>query len=543
MKEKSIMFKSETARTPPTSPDVAIVNAKFKTRADDYLSYSPDTVASHNDTANPSIADLSISTLFKDKEASPRRKSFLPNNCYDVIVIGAGFSGVFATQQAYKELGKAKIALIHSNGLLSPESSSQNECFKMHTGLHYVKDRQTAESCLRNTVEMAHAFYDLILDKDKPDAPSRRGRHYLVNNVDSPSVEQVKAECENLKHLYAELIVDYPDAEKIFGSPEKFITYLAPGQYAHIAPSIPFEKTDGDIENISVTLGIETPECQIDINRFKQYFEDVFVYLRDRVKLFGEHAVVRVSHAEDFLGYAIETSRFDKENSKLVKETFYTKAVVNCTWQNIDGIDSHLNFQQNDSLFRIQNERLKKIISRPASSKVSSSLDNELDILSKEIIEGTVKSAPFLSETKITGNGSGEDGIQKRDLCYLSFSGTHISDSYKPAQKVAKLVHRQFIIRDTLEGLILEIMKKNFTKNDPQIYPALRHSLTSHLLSELSKSGLTKTVDNLPIDEIEPALTLWKGSIDKTDLLNQYRKQFTEHQKVMSSSRISLRAR
>jgi hypothetical protein len=67
MKEKSIMFKSETARTSPTSPDVAIVNAKFKTRADDYLSYSPDTVASHNDAANPPITDLSISTLFKHK--------------------------------------------------------------------------------------------------------------------------------------------------------------------------------------------------------------------------------------------------------------------------------------------------------------------------------------------------------------------------------------------------------------------------------------------------------------------------------------------
>lgn len=210
---------------------------------------------------------------------------------YDTLIIGAGFSGAFTAEQACEANSQAKIALVDRDGLLSPTSSSQNECFKMHTGLHYISDRETAETCLRHSVEMADAFHEFILDRNDSEAPSRRGRHYIMSN--SYTNEYVEAECENLKSLYTKLIEEFPNAKKAFGDPEDFIKYLEPKDYSYVSPNILFsnkeklgEEQKGSEEKIHVRLGIETPECQIDIHQFKDYFSKVFVHRRKQLSLF-----------------------------------------------------------------------------------------------------------------------------------------------------------------------------------------------------------------------------------------------------------------
>ena len=639
------MFGLKNNRNPNKTGSSADVPISSSVTPNSKISFNDPTACSPNSIyaipGESSIARLKSSKLVGTsllfKNTGKPKKSSLPMGHYDVIVIGAGFSGVFASQQACKELPTAKIAIIDSNGLLSPESSSQNECFKMHTGLHYIKDRETAEACLRNTVEMAHAFYDHILDKDNPLAPSRRGRHYLVNNADSPSIEHVKAECENLQRLYAELLKEFPDAEKVFGPPENLISYLEPEQYSHVASSIPFKKVGDQEESINVTLGIETPECQIDIDKFKQHFESVFVYLRDRVKLFYKHTVIRVSHAEEFLGYRVETHRFDSATNKMVKESLYTKAVINCTWQNIDGIDSHLNFQHNDSkpctirakllvkatvpaslksmntciffsgphvsltrvpesaanpeervlvtyepktnfghfpsgteLFRMKAdsdssedvkklENFKKLIARPTSEAERNEREAELNRLSQEIMDGAARYVPGLKDAKITGQGIGfvkifaetaagneylydpyspihqrrEDGIQQRDLGYVSFSGMKMSHSFKSAQEVVGSVHRQLIVREVLDNMIFDIMSNlsAIEKGDMdyQRRSALRYSLKAHLLSELLGSELVSMLNDSPIENLRLQLMTWSESVvQKT--FKQYYDQLALHE-------------
>lgn len=293
---------------------------------------------------NAGYGEKTSSSMYRRK-----KKESAINDPYDLIVIGAGFSGAFTTAEACSELGsQAKIALIDSHGLLSPQSSSQNECFKMHTGLHYISDRTTAETCLRNSVEMANAFYEFILDKDNDHAPSRRGRHYLMSN--SHPVSYVQSECENLRRLYAELLEEFPNARKAFGEPKDFITYLSPQAYPYIASDIPFTNEEGLVESTHISIGIETPECQIDPNRFQEYFNTVFAQNQKKkiLDLLYGRTVTQIHHAENFIGYVVDTIRFDASTEKFVQETLATKSVINCAWQNIDGIDSTINFHHND---------------------------------------------------------------------------------------------------------------------------------------------------------------------------------------------------
>lgn len=282
----------------------------------------------------------------KNSEAQSKKN---PTIIYDAIIIGAGFSGAFTAEKACQVNPQAKIAIIDSYGLLNPMSSSQNECFKMHIGLHYISDRATAETCLRHSVEMADAFYDFILDKDNPRAPSRRGTHYIMSN--SLSNEYVDIECNNLTALYESLLPQFPNARKAFGEPKNFITYLNElNDYSHVANKINFINAKNEAEDIHVRLGIETPECQIDIRQFRDYFEKVFLFLRRSKQLtqFYGYTVTRIQHAQDFLGYSVETRRFEDSTSTWVTETLLTKSVINCSWQNIDNIDSHLNFDHSD---------------------------------------------------------------------------------------------------------------------------------------------------------------------------------------------------
>lgn len=278
----------------------------------------------------------------------PREKSSAEAlTVYDAVVLGAGFAGAFTAEELCRQLPPtARIAIIDSYGLFNSESSSRNECFKMHTGLHYIGDRKTAAICLENSVQMADAFYDLILNSENSAAPSRRGRHYLVDN--SPfDMEYVKNECEYLKARYAELIEKYPNAIKVFGLPENFITYLTPDEYNYVAPSIPFKSEHGEEKQIHVVLGIETPECQVDLEKFRSHFQAIFRHRREQVTQLYGHTVTQIHYPEDFIGYVVETKYLDQATGRWKEKTILTKAIVNCTWQNIDAIDGKLNYNDN----------------------------------------------------------------------------------------------------------------------------------------------------------------------------------------------------
>jgi hypothetical protein len=590
------------------------------------LSTTPDSVVDLGQmrkltTINAGYGEKTSSSMFRRK-----KKESATNNPYDLVVIGAGFSGAFTTAEACSELGsQAKIALIDSHGLLSPQSSSQNECFKMHTGLHYISDRTTAETCLRNSVEMADAFYEFILDKNNNNAPSRRGRHYLMSN--SHPVSYVKSECENLRRLYADLLEKFPNARKAFGEPENFITYLSPQDYPYIASDIPFTNEEGIIESTHISIGIETPECQIDPNRFQEYFNTVFAQNQKKkiLDLLYGRTVTQIHHAEDFVGYVVDTIHFDKNTEKFVQETLATKSIINCAWQNIDGIDSTLNFHHNDKrpstirakllvkakmppslasmntcifsagphvsltripsditsaetdpignllvtfepetnlghfpsgtpLYKIADERLRKLIARPTSSSDSSTKQIDLANIRQRIMDGAAKYVPDLKDATILGHGIGfvkifadttsgnrylyestspihqrrEDGIQERSLCYISFSGMKMTYSFQAAQKVVGMQQQQLAIREILEYFLKEIMLRLGSFEGTQEYKirsALRYSLREYLLNSLQKI----TEANSHSEDSENILRTWMRTINLDQIAQQYSEQLVKH--------------
>ena len=57
---------------------------------------------------------------------------------FDVAVIGAGIAGTFTAIQLAKQLG-LKVALIEKESKILPASSTtMNQCYKLHTGVHYI---------------------------------------------------------------------------------------------------------------------------------------------------------------------------------------------------------------------------------------------------------------------------------------------------------------------------------------------------------------------------------------------------------------------
>ena len=344
-------------------------------------------------------------------------------------------------------------------------------------------------------------------------------------------------------------------------------------------------------------MGIETPECQINVARFADHFESVFWYLRDRLKLLFEHTVVSVSYPRRSLGYIVETRR-----SNGVREQWFAKAAINCTWQNIDPIDSHLNFQHNDyrpctvraklwvkaavpaslaemntcifltgpqasftrvpgskdnpegevivtyepvtnlghfpsgtALCQIQDEKLKKLID-PTLSEASVERTVALEVLKYKIMKGAVKYIPQLKHAKIMSSGIGfvkifeqfesgneylydthgaihkrrEDGVQKRDLCYISFSGMKMTYAYGAAQKVAELLEREFKIRDCIHDLLQEYMEAfridvpGELKSNPMLYALFRLRLLAQLPQDIA---------DVPIQDLPEVLAKWRLNI------------------------------
>lgn len=277
------------------------------------------------------------------------------NNFFDVAVLGLGFSGAFTTDELCTA-GMRVVAIDANDSVLGNNSTSRNECFKLHTGVHYIGNLETAIMCLRNSVAVAHYFGDLILDKNDPAAPSRRGRHYLMSNS-LFSVEHVKSVCSALQTEYQRLLEAFPNAKKIFGEPENFIQYLNRKDYSYVADNIKFIDERKKTVSTNVVLGIETPECQIDFEAFRAYFKAIFTHHHNKhglVLLLG-HTIDQLSIDESALGYVVKTNYFDHEIKQRRSQTVTARCIINCTWNNIESLNRQLGFvYEGDRVNRIK---------------------------------------------------------------------------------------------------------------------------------------------------------------------------------------------
>ena len=172
-----------------------------------------------------------------------------------IIVMGAGLSGTLTALELVKDPTVQVTLLEMGSEILPATSSSINECYRLHMGLHYAKDLPTATNCLHRSIEFARKFPGFVAGHDTPGVGWRRGRHYVMSNS-VVNVDHVKDIAGKLNELYRSLVAQ-DVANKVFGEPEDFIRYLEPSDYTHLAPSIPFYHHDGRVDSISVACAKE----------------------------------------------------------------------------------------------------------------------------------------------------------------------------------------------------------------------------------------------------------------------------------------------
>lgn len=98
----------------------------------------------------------------------------------DVVVIGAGFMGCMTTEKL-AENGYKVILVDSGSEAIGTDSTSYNQCYKLHTGVHYLGDFETAIKCLDNSLTFGKKFKSCIISVDNPKAPpKKRAAFYYV---------------------------------------------------------------------------------------------------------------------------------------------------------------------------------------------------------------------------------------------------------------------------------------------------------------------------------------------------------------------------
>lgn len=252
-------------------------------------------------------------------------------NIHDVVVIGAGFSGVFTALKLARE-GRKVLLLEAADEIIPTTSTSFNQCYKLHSGMHYLGDPATAELCLRNAVYFAKTYSSFLAGGSDLTSPMRRGRHYIMSNS-LVGKEEALQTAERLQNAYQALCAQ-DAANQVFGDPEHFIQILPPEAYDYFAKEIPFIEKDGQETAIHIALGIETAESQIDIDRLKVHLSEEILY-SDNIIFMPKTNVHRLAQAPDHLGYIVTVM---DEQGQI--QSIDAKNLVNCAWQNIELLDA-----------------------------------------------------------------------------------------------------------------------------------------------------------------------------------------------------------
>ncbi len=247
----------------------------------------------------------------------------------DVIVVGAGVSGVFAALELAE---KYKVLIIEQESNVIPRgSTSYNQCYKLHSGVHYFGDPLTARKCLLDSIECAKKWPEHLLGD--PGSKARRNRHYIMSNslFDKSKARKVAA----LLRLTYKTEVEKDLTNKVFSEPEEFIQEITTAyEYPYVAQSMDFRRKDGSIQKAQVALAFDVGEPQVDIvfmqNNIQKRIEE-----HPNISTLFQHKVVNIKPTENKFGYEITvTNRSGKES------TVFSKGVVNCAWQNIETLNA-----------------------------------------------------------------------------------------------------------------------------------------------------------------------------------------------------------
>jgi len=274
-------------------------------------------------------------------------KNFDPH--FDVLILGAGLSGTLAALELPSHL---KIALVDvGDEVIHARSTSYNQCNKLHIGLHYAGDIETAQKCLEDSLLFASKYKNYILGQ--PSDPWRRGRYFVMSNsLFSP--DKIKDVSASLSDRYQQ---EAKKCNYVFGQPEDFIRVIKPEQYPDIAKEVIFTDEKGHQNNTHVELGIETSESQINIDVFRVDLKKR-IDESESISFIPHHKVTKIDFDPKSLSYTVHAENIHSG----LESIFYGESVVNSTWQNIELLDKRKRTQSEDErLIRVKASVLVKL--------------------------------------------------------------------------------------------------------------------------------------------------------------------------------------
>lgn len=271
-----------------------------------------------------------------------------------IVVIGSGISG---TLTALELAEQHQVILVEAESEILPNScSSRNQCFKLHTGMHYFGDLQTAKTCLTHSIAFARAFPDCIVGGQNILSPLRRGRHFVMS-TSLISAQEALNVANALKSFYETLIKEDP-LNQVFGSPDSFFRVLDQAEYEYLSKKIPYYDSKGECHHAQVALGLETAESLVDFTVLSQKLRQK-IELNTNIRVLKNTKVTGISFETEHKNYILNLSSPDSQH------TVSVPFVVNCAWQNIELLSQNLPQQRTTNRSGVNRVKITILIKLP----------------------------------------------------------------------------------------------------------------------------------------------------------------------------------
>ncbi|EGC29421.1 hypothetical protein DICPUDRAFT_84563 [Dictyostelium purpureum] len=251
------------------------------------------------------------------------------NKIFDSIIIGGGIAGSLC---ALKISNNKKVLLLEKEGEILPKSgSSYSGCYKIHTGLHFLKDLETAKLCLYKGIQFVKEF-SLFLLGGKDGYHLKKSRFFLMSNS-AVTIEEAVNNTNSLVQYYKELVCSDP-SNKVLGEVNGFIKIIPKSQYMHyIAEEIPFINENEQLVNAKVSLCFEYSEFILDFEKLKKS-------IIDQIQT-SENIILKLNYNVDTIKNIQENNNYlvcsDKDCS-----SFIGKSIINCSFESIEMLDKQI---------------------------------------------------------------------------------------------------------------------------------------------------------------------------------------------------------
>jgi|GEM_PF-2444272 len=234
-----------------------------------------------------------------------------------IIIIGGGVAGCTTALEAAK-LGFEVTILEQNPDIL--QGTSARTPGRMGLGYHYF-DPNTAKTYMEHTVDFMQQYPDCVLGNED-ESYLRNGRYFIVKDSIIPRQELMARYDEAALHF--EKMCNSDPKNKIFPT-------------THLHRTLYPREFETDVDTSKVDYAIETKEHLLDWEKFE-------IKLRTELLQYQNIGIETNFEVTDVT--RLPSGKFVLSNSS--EQQLSSDYVVNCSWQNIEKLDSKLGLAHDD---------------------------------------------------------------------------------------------------------------------------------------------------------------------------------------------------